>query len=118
MKNIKCPVCEEKLDQFNILRDGTLVEVGCHKCKWSTHPNSPEGAWKEVEEFISKFPPIMRVHKKDKVILTNGILYEVVDIDRRNLALTVRSEKWKPVLEIWDAQIIKWPWEIKKKGGK
>lgn len=92
MKEIKCPTCKGKLDQINVLRDGTLVEVGCHKCKWSTHPNSPEEAWKEAEEFISLFPPIMRAEVGDKVIRNAGWLFQ--------------------------DDVVLWPWELEQKGGQ
>lgn len=118
MKDIKCPLCKEKLEQFNVLRDGTLVEVGCHKCKWSTHPNSPEEAWKEVEEFISLFPPFMRVNQGDNIKLDfeDDILTVIgKDTDRGKLYL----ENCRGDVEIATSDDVEeWPWEIEQKGGQ
>lgn len=131
MKDIKCPLCKEKLEQFNVLRDGTLVEVGCHKCKWSTHPNSPEEAWKEVKELISLFPPIMRISPGDRLAY-DGWVCVVTSIDREKCTIDVVStnpaEPFDPGIEdftppIDGAEITPdfvdaWPWELEQEGGK
>ena len=116
MKDIKCPTCKGELKQFNVLRDGTLVEVGCHKCKWSTHPNSPVEAWKEVEEFISLFPPIMRLEVGDK-------LHFLKSYGRQHYATVeegVLSDGW--ILTDKGAcrtdEVLKWPWELEQEGGQ
>ena len=117
MKDIKCPLCKEKLEQFNVLRDGTLVEVGCHKCKWSTHPNSPEEAWKEVEELISLFPPIMQLRQGDNVLVwLSDDIHTVLGTDLASGKIHLQdvygdADSYDP------AGIKKWPWELERKGG-
>lgn len=118
MKDIKCPTCKGKLEQFNVLRDGTLVEVGCHKCKWSTHPNSPEGAWKEVEEFISLLPPIMQLNQGDNILIwfsddTYTVLY--TNVDRGKIYL---QDVYGDAQSYDVDEIEKWPWELEQKGGQ
>lgn len=118
MKDIKCPLCKEKLEQFNILRDGTLVEVGCHKCKWSTHPNSPEEAWKEVKELISLFPPIMRLNQGDNVLVYFAYdIYTVIDTYVPSGAIYLQ-DVYGDVHSCGVNDIKKWPWELEQKGGK
>lgn len=117
MKDIKCPLCKEKLDQFNVLRDGTLVEVGCHKCKWSTHPNSPEEAWKEVEEFISLFPPIMRLKPGDPIKIRKlPDNFFVIKTDVEKGVIRARSTYGYSMSYVPE-DVEQWPWELEQKGG-
>lgn len=115
MKDIKCPLCKEKLEQFNVLRDGTLVEVGCHKCKWSTHPNSPEEAWKEVEELISLFPPIMRLSAGDHIKVKKlPDDFTVLNIDTGRGIIRLRSS-YGYSKYYCPEDIEKWPWDLNRK---
>ena len=69
MKTPKCPICGTVLQFFHELKFGGLGRVGCSSCEWVTFLASPPQAWKAAEEFISKFPPIMKVCPGDKVKL-------------------------------------------------
>lgn len=81
---------------------------------------SEEYAWKDAEEFISKFPPIMRVHPGDKI-------RHFYQWDYRRgepqIVEEVNVEKgWIKVKEyialLHPNEITTWPWELEQEGGQ
>lgn len=117
MKTPKCPICGTVLQFFHELKFGGLGRVGCSSCEWVTFLASPPQAWKAAEEFISKFPPFMRVHQGNNLKLDfNDDILTVIgkDTDRGKLYL----ENCRGDVEIATPDDVdQWPWEIEQKGG-
>lgn len=103
-----------------MVKTGSLKnKYGCLLCGWETFElrKNENLAWKDAEEFISKFPPFMRVWPGDKVKLykdrhpkkiigkyaARGILY-----------LETASGPTEPVR--YD-DVILWPWDLEQEGG-
>lgn len=138
MKDIKCPVCGKKLKKCQSDTQG--ICYFCDTCLYNIHgrPGSYWGrGYKTIEEayhaaeaFVSKFPPIMRVHKGDiieyeetcdgdilngrvtkRIFDTSAFLIEVVLIDDDgNDCLDLNAE---PEIDtIYSFQVRKWPWEL------
>ena len=114
MKTLKCPLCGTPLKQFEDLSYEMAGTVGCPECEWTTFKAYPEEAWKAAEEFISKFPPIMRVWPGDKVKLYEDRHPKKIigkNADRGILYLETASGPPEPVHHD-DVEL--WPWEIEK----
>lgn len=93
--------------------EGGQGRVGCAPCGWVTFLASPPRAWEDAEDFISKFPPIMRIRKGDKVMVYNKIsTVRKVNMDLATIYLEgIYSEPF------YCHDIQKWPWELEQKGG-
>lgn len=115
MKTLKCPLCGTVLQFFHEPETEGMGRVGCSSCEWVTLLNPPCQAWKAAEEFISKFPPIMRVWPGD-VILWGVPLVTVLDKDVECGELTVLDSLGKKYL-LEQHVIEKWPWELEQEGG-
>lgn len=114
MKTPKCPICGTVLQFFHELKFGGLGRVGCSSCEWVTFLASPPQAWKAAEEFISKFPPIMKVCPGDKVKLYEDRHPKKIigkNADRGLLYLETASGPPEPVRHD-DVEL--WPWEIEQ----
>lgn len=74
-------------------------------------------AWKDAEEFISKFPPIMRVNQGDNVLVCFDYnIFTVIDMDwpRGKIYL---QDIYGEAHSCNADEIDKWPWELEQKGG-
>lgn len=117
MKDIKCPLCGTNSEYFlceigtNPYYATTAKLFGCPTCKIGF--NHPDG-W---EEYVSKFPPIMRVKVGDKV--------EVLETGNKSLISEVRQVRVKQgVIAVIGSRrlyntidVFRWPWELEQKGG-
>lgn len=120
MKTPKCPICGTVLQFFHELKFGGLGRVGCSSCEWVTFLASPPQAWKAAEEFISKFPPIMRVCPGDTVELYNSDEPKTVvgkSAEAGELYLKVDEAGWETETARAD-DIYRWPWELGQEGGE
>lgn len=113
MEHGKCPVCGASLDYFlqeigtNPYYSTTAKLFGCPTCRVGFNSRN------EWIEYVSKFPPIMRVEVGDKLIYYDA-LYErqggiVQHIDRFSMKILMKSGDY-PTSD----RIIKWPWEIEQ----
>lgn len=117
MKKFQCPLCGTVLQFFHELKFGGLGRVGCSSCEWVTFLASPPQAWEAAEEFISKFPPIMRVWPGDKLQVNDGSICEVINVNKNQAVMDVRRGEGRPVFTIADTHVIRWPWELEQEGG-
>lgn len=119
MKTLQCPLCGNELTSiFRMTKTGSLKnKYGCLLCGWETFElrKNENLAWKDAEEFISKFPPIMRVWPGDEVLWGNTPV-TVLDKDIQCGELMVINSKGNKYI-IEQHVIEKWPWELKQKGG-
>lgn len=119
MTTPKCPLCgnEYYFETFTIDKD-TYICPQCKICKYRLEMgDSRATAEKNIEEFISKFPPIMRLKVGDKLTYFNNLY------DRQNgIVLSVDTASMRILMESGDdptsEMIIKWPWELEEEGGR
>lgn len=114
----KCPICGGRItyssDSFRILRGG------CLPCGWQTL-----NGWytvvnrdKAVLDFISQFPPFMRVYPGDKIRYDagdeefDGIVVGIERDEHNDRHLLVESMCYSGTDRVYSYQIIKWPWEL------
>ena len=121
MKTLKCPLCGNELTSiFRMTKTGSLKnKYGCLLCGWETFElrKNENLAWKDAKEFISKFPPIMRVWPGDKLQVEDGSICEVINVNKNLAMMDVRRGEGRPVFMIADNHVIRWPWELEQKGG-
>lgn len=116
MKTLKCPLCGEELAP-SVQRYG--FEYVCWKCKWQTASlcSTRQEAEKTAQKLISKFPPIMRVWPRDKVLC--GSRPSPVTIVSKNIErgeIKIRdSHRTYFIIDCDD--VLAWPWEFEQKGG-
>lgn len=130
MTTPKCPLCGSnfKLDDslcrnsqdiLNNAAGPTVYFCRCDGCGLSAeHCGNPVRAWEKTEEFISKFPPIMRLRQGDNVMVHFGdgahtVLYTNVDRGKIYLQDVYGNAQSYDVDEIE-----KWPWELEQEGGQ
>lgn len=120
MKDIKFPLCGTNSEYFlceigtNPCYATTAKLFGCPTCKIGF--NHPDG-WKE---YVSKFPPIMRVQVGDKIRHIHQFspyrgtpeVIERVDVESGIIKASGCSSYLRP------SSITTWPWELEQKGGK
>lgn len=110
MFHLKCPICGGLLNEFE---DGTyeFYAVGCSQCEWQTfeYPSRIE-AWSKAEQFITKFPPILRIHKGDKAMVYDRIF--TVRKVNTDLATIYFEGIYSEPFYVYDIQ--KWPWELEQ----
>lgn len=116
MKDIKCTLCGTNSEYFlheigtNPYYATTAKLFGCPTCKVGF--NYPDG-WKE---YVSKFPPIMRLQLGDSISyltrygerVNNAKVHE---INRDNCVIQTSRGTCRP------DDVLKWPWELDQKGG-
>lgn len=139
MKDIKCPVCGNKITLHYFIGGYLYGEslkgtyhFSCSHCRWmiETGRGTEELALREVEKFISKFPPIMRISPGDRLAY-DGWVCVVTSIDREKCTIDVVStnpaepfdpgiEDFTPPIdgsEITPGFVDAWPWELKQREG-
>ena len=115
MKDIKCPLCRTNSEYFlheigtNPYYATTAKLFGCPTCKVGF--NHPDG-WKE---YVSKFPPIMRVQVGDNVITHDGEVV-VKNKDMKDLSLYVGRKDECTSEWILQDEIYVYPWELEQNG--
>ena len=97
MKTPKCPLCGTNSEYF-------LCAIG-------TNP------YYATKEYVSKFPPIMRLGQGDNVMVrfsddTHTVLY--TNVDRGKIYL---QDVYGNALPYDVDEIKQWPWELEQKGG-
>lgn len=110
MKNIKCPLCGEEYEfnKITISKKYEYRQARCLVCKYSLDlSNTMTGAKKIAEEFISKFPPFMRVHEGNIVEILR--LYGPRPEKINSIEIYINSTSID--------NITKWPWEFKQEEG-
>lgn len=118
MKTPKCPLCGTNSKYFfceigtNPYYATAVKLFGCPTCKIGF--NHHDG-WKE---YVSKFPPIMRVWPGDNLEVEDGSVCEVMKVDKKLTTMDVRRGEGRPVFTIADTHVIRWPWELEQKGGE
>lgn len=119
MEEIKCPLCGNPLKLSTIENKGQLHFFACYKCNYQLRMSpSKDFALEYAKEFISKFPPIMRVKVGDKV--------EVLETGNKSLISEVRQVRVKQgVIAVIGSRrlyntidVFRWPWELERKGGE
>lgn len=125
MKDIKCPLCGNEITLKYALNTFFAREhyndkcyCGCSECEWGVTmaKGTPELAWKDVEKFLAKFPPIMRVHEGDKLhFLDRQLHYQYfATVEKVNLKdMWIKTERGTCRPD----DVLKWPWELEQKGG-
>lgn len=126
MKKLKCPLCgfEIRLQSDVVYDDsytGGYVEVyyyECIKCPLTTTPvYSAEDAEEDVEDLISKFPPIMRLNQGDNVLIwLRDDIYTVLGTDLEAGKIHLQ-DVYGDADSYYPTNIEKWPWEFEQKGG-
>ena len=117
MKTPKCPLCGTNSEYFlcaigtNPYYATTAKLFGCPTCKIGF--NHHDG-WKE---YVSKFPPIMRLGQGDNVMVrfsddTHTVLY--TNVERGKIYL---QDVYGNALPYDVDEIKQWPWELEQKGG-
>lgn len=131
MKDIKCPLCDSKLVKRCACDYESIVALTCLNCGYQildevdlnlirnneyNHALSISDH-EAAERFISKFPSIMKLNKRDKI--------KYVNIQGKIKCDTIRFVDLKEMkiildagLSIYPADVWKWPWELEQKGGK
>lgn len=111
MKTPKCPLCGAPFEYYE-------EEYYCF-CQCSACLLACEGdvtiadAWKNVEQLISKFPPVMRIHPGDKLIYFNNMYHRQggIVMGRDPITMRIQLEDGSTTPEM----VIKWPWELEQK---
>lgn len=127
MKELKCPLCGNKITPHYLTGEqlcgesvGGAYYFSCSHCRWSieTKRGTEELALREVEKFISKFPPIMRLNQGDNVLVwLSDDIHTVLGVNLEAGKIHLQdvygdADSYNPT------DIEKWPWELKQKGGK
>lgn len=126
MKRIKCPLCGHhfKLDDtlcrkpqdvLSNFAGPTVYFCRCEGCGLSIGPyGSPASAWDELEEFIAKFPPIMRVSPGDKVIIGPNYVESITAVNREGGYMKFGEGGHIA----FPMDVAEWPWELEQKEKK
>lgn len=121
MKTLKCPLCGNELTSiFRMTKTGSLKnKYGCLICGWETFElrKNENLAWKDAKEFISKFPPIMRLNQGDNVLIwLSDDIYTVLGTDLEAGKIHLQ-DVYGDADSYYPTNIKKWPWEFEQKGG-
>lgn len=134
MKDIKCPLCGEKLKMIQPYEYESIMAPGCLECGYQVlnktdmnntlsiiteiDPYDNTFNDKSLEHFISKFPPIMRLRQGDNVLVwLSDDIHTVLGTDLASGKIHLQdvygdADSYPP------DGIKKWPWELEQKGGK
>lgn len=88
-------------------------------CGWETFElrKNENLAWKDAKEFISKFPPIMRLNQGDNVLIwLSDDIYTVLGTDLEAGKINLQ-DVYGDADSYYPTNIKKWPWELKQEGG-
>lgn len=120
MKDVKCPLCRTTytLSTYGIPEQGCVAySFECEKCRYElSRYKTLDGAVSSAKKFISKFPPIMRVHEGDKLhFLDRQLHYQYfATVEKVNLKdMWIKTERGTCRPD----DVLKWPWELEQKGG-
>jgi len=122
MKELKCPLCGKELVLQKLLtevEDKYFCRAACPRCYWLTAigRTSEKRSWQDAEEFISKFPPIIRVQKGDNLKLNfSDDIFTVIGRDI-NLCKLYLEDCFGNIEPVTPDKVGEWPWEIDQKGG-
>lgn len=120
MKNLKCPLCGNEMQlRSDEVCSGYYIQLyyyECIGCPLATTPvDSAQEAEKQIKDLISKFPPVMRVQKGDKIIYFNNMYHRqggvVMGVDFTTMRILLEDGSTPPDM------VVKWPWELEQKGG-
>lgn len=119
----KCPLCgfEMRLQSDAFYDDGytRMYYYECLNCPLATTPaDTAKEAENQIKDLISRFPPIMRVWPGDKLQVEDGSVCEVINVNKNLAMMDVRRGEGRPVFTIADTHVLRWPWEIERKGGQ
>lgn len=114
MKKLKCPLCGGSFELFDEGISTYLYQ--CLDCPLASEVSCTEdGALENAEELVSKFPPIMRVQKGDKIIYFNNMYHRqggvVMGVDFTTMRILLEDGSTPSEM------VVKWPWELEQKGG-
>lgn len=118
MTTPKCPLCGNDIQVvYNNYYKGWAS--GCFECGWRTAlmSNTKKDALEAAEEFISKFPPIMRLKQGDNVMLYDRELCAVHSVNLKYNRVVLQNCRADIMVETAD-KIKKWPWEFEQEGGQ
>ena len=138
MKDIKCPLCGEKLKMIQPYEYESIMAPGCLECGYQVldktdmnntlsiiteiDPYDNTFNDKSLEHFISKFPPIMRLKIGDELVVNeSSTLYHyfrVTEIDINAGIFMGTCLKTDKLEQFKFEEIVTWPWELEQKGGK
>lgn len=126
MTTPKCPLCGGTPEYILEEGDGICEYAGCPKCglyvapswgDWNCSPNE-EATWQRWRDLVFKFPPIMRVNQGDNVLVwLSDDIHTVLGVDLEAGKIHLQ-DVYGDAESCYPNGIKKWPWEIKKKGGK
>lgn len=118
MKDIKCPICGEKYFFESLVIKGktysdTYIVPQCKTCKYKLEVcDSRAKAEKTVEEFVFRLPPIMRIKVGDKIMVDDGEIDIISEVDKINSSFRIAG--YEP--SFFSTEVTKWPWELKQEG--
>lgn len=124
MKNIKCPLCGEEYEfnKITISKKYEYRQARCLVCKYSLDlSNTMTGAKKIAEEFISKFPSIVRLKIGDELVVkeSNSLYhyFRVTEIDINSGIFWGICLKTDNLEQFKYEDVAEWPWEFKQEEG-
>lgn len=122
MKEVKCPLCDQEIKAFVCPEAEDLWKAGCFTCQWETTFTSTtkQKALQKAEEFISKFPPIMRVQIGERVKVEDygEILFTIESKDIKNFKLYFKDIDIGFPDCCYAEDVSEWPWELEQKEKK
>lgn len=113
MKKIRCPLCNQEVKAFVCPGEEDLWKAGCFTCQWETAFTSltKQKALQKAEEFVSKFPPIMRVIPGDQVIIGPNYVETITAVNREGGYMKF-GDGGHIALPM---DVAEWPWELEQK---
>ncbi len=120
MKTPKCPLCGKIFKLSTIENKGQLHFFACYKCNYQLRMSPRKDfALEYANDFISKFPPIMRLKPGDLIKirkLPDNFFVIKTDVEKG----VIRAGSTYGYSMSYGAEDIEqWPWEImQKKGGQ
>lgn len=122
MKTLKCPLCGNEMQlRSDEVCSGYYVQLyyyECIGCPLATTPvDTTKEAENQIKDLISRFPPIMRVWRGDKLVCSGSIYpVTIVSLDIDLCKITVRNDAGDAFI-IYCEEVDQWPWELEQKGG-
>lgn len=122
MKTLKCPLCGNEMQlRSDEVCSGYYVQLyyyECISCPLATTPvDTTKEAENQIKDLISRFPPIMRVWRGDKLVCSGSIYpVTIVSLDIDLCKITVRNDAGDAFI-IYCEEVEQWPWELEQKGG-
>lgn len=112
MKKLKCPICGSERTFLDIIPQG--YQYLCTQCGLcALRQFTPQEAAEAWNELVSKFPPVMRVQKGDKIIYFNNLYHRqggvVMGVDFTTMRILLEDGSTPPDM------VVKWPWELEQK---